>query len=197
MFEPGLLNWADIKSITLAKSGKLWLGTAQGIASFDGNDVMYLSQFNKDGNIASVYQHIESFAEDGFGHIWFAAGDSLVKLNIKTGKTFTKAFPYFDSSNTTKRYGGHNPYMDGEGKLWFGLGRNGFVIYDTANQKFEHYNFDSSKPEEWQDRYHNTAVYFMQDLSYKNIVWIACYGSGIYSFDKSKKKIFKNYHAAQ
>ena len=195
MFEPGLLNWADIKSITLAKSGKLWLGTAQGIASFDGNDVMYLSQINKAGNIASVYQHIESFAEDGFGHIWFAAGDSLVKLDIKTGKAFTKAFPYFDSSNTTKRYGGHNPYMDGEGKLWFGLSRNGFVIYDTANQNFEHYNFDSSKPEEWQDRYHNTAFYFMQDISNKNIVWIACYGSGIYSFDKSKKKIFKNYHA--
>ena len=195
MIEPGLLNWADIKSITLAKSGKLWLGTAQGLASFDGNDITYLSQFNRAGNITAGYQHIESFADDGLGHIWFAAGDSIVKLDITTGKALTKAFPYYDSANTSKRYGGHNPYMDGDGKLWFGLGRNGFVIYDTVRQNFEHYNFDVTRPEEWQDRYQNTAFYFMEDPANKNIVWIACYGSGIYWFDKIKKKVFKNFHA--
>ncbi|MEO6844205.1 MAG: histidine kinase [Ginsengibacter sp.] len=196
MFEPGLLKWADIRSITLAKSGKLWLGTAQGLASFDGNDIMYLSQFNKARNIAKGYQRIESFADDGIGHIWFAAGDSLVKLDIITGKVFAKTLPNFDPADTLKRNEGHNPYLDGEGKLWLGLGRNGFVIYDTAKQKFEHYNFDITKPQEWQDRYHNTAFYFTQDLSNKNIVWIACYGSGIYWFDKNEKKIFKNFHAA-
>ncbi|MEO6135373.1 MAG: hypothetical protein ABIP35_09480, partial [Ginsengibacter sp.] len=156
MFEQGLLNWADIKSITLAKSGKLWLGTAQGLASFDGNDIMYLSQFNKAGEITTGYQHIESFADDGFGHIWFAAGDSLVKLDIISGKAFTKVLPYFDSSNTSRIYGGHHPYLDREGKLWLGLSRNGFVIYDTAKQNFTHYNFDSSQPEAWEDRYKNT-----------------------------------------
>ncbi|MEO8961058.1 MAG: hypothetical protein ABI325_04200, partial [Ginsengibacter sp.] len=196
MFEPGLLKWADIRSITLAKSGKLWLGTAQGLVSFDGNDITYMSQFNKAENITTDYQHIESFADDGLGHIWFAAGDNIVKLEIITGQTFTKALPYYDSTNTSKRYGGHNPYMDGEGNLWVGLGRNGFVLYDTARQKFEHYNFDITRPGDWRDRYHNTAFYFMEDPSNRNIVWIACYGSGIYWFDKNKKKVFKNFHAA-
>ncbi len=196
MFEPGLLKWANIRTITLAKSGKLWLGTAQGLASFDGNDIVYLSQFNNASNIAKGYQRIESLADDGIGDIWFAADDSLVKLNVITGKTFTKALPYFGSGNNSKKYGGHNPYLDGAGKLWLGLGRNGFAIYDTAKQNFEHYNFDITRPEEWEDRYKNTAYCFMQDPFNKNIVWIACYGSGIYWFDEKKRKVFKNFHAA-
>ncbi len=195
MFEPGLLNWADIKSITLAKSGKLWLGTPQGLASFDGNDILYLSQFNKAGIITPGYQHIESFADDGLGHIWFAYGDSLVRLDIISGKAFTKVLPYFDSSNISRKYGGHHPYLDREGKLWLGLSRNGFVIYDTARQNFTHYNFDSSQSEAWEDRYKNTANSFIQDPFDNNLVWIACYGSGIYWFDKKKKKVFKNFRA--
>ncbi len=83
------------------------------------------------------------------------------------------------------------------GKESFGLGwAEMALLYNTAQQKFEHYNFDMTRPEAWEDRYKNTAYCFMQDPFNTNIMWIACYGSGIYWFDKKKKKVFKNFHAA-
>ena len=195
MLEAGLFKWADIKTITLAKSGKLWLGTSQGLASFDGNDMVYMSHFNNRQSIKD-YQRIERFVDDGIGHLWFATQDSVVKLNLTTGNTFANPLPFFDSGKTGKKYAGYNPFLDSDGNLWLALGDNGFVIYDTAKHSFDHYNFDATKPAAWADHYKNNAYFFMQDPVNENKIWIAGYGSGIYMFDKNKKKVSKNFHAA-
>ena len=59
-----MFKWADIRSITLTKSGKLWLGTAQGLASFDGNEMVYISQY-RNAKEGYDYQRIDKLADDG------------------------------------------------------------------------------------------------------------------------------------
>jgi anti-sigma regulatory factor (Ser/Thr protein kinase) len=196
MLESGMFKWADIRSITLTKSGKLWLGTAQGLASFDGNEMVYISQY-RNAKEGYDYQRIDKLADDGKGNLWFPYGRNLVKLDIKTGKSISTELPYFDSTEAKIRYNDYSPYLDKKGKLWLTLGFNGFVIYDTVTKIFEHYNFNPDKPKNWNDRYKNQAYYFEQDPFSEGVMWIAEYGDGIYRFDRNQKNIQKIFRAAR
>ncbi|MEO8112653.1 MAG: triple tyrosine motif-containing protein, partial [Ginsengibacter sp.] len=192
MFAPELFKQADVRSIVLAKSGKLWLGTSDGLASFDGNEITYLSQYRNEG---AGFHRIERLIDDGRNNLWFPYEDKLIKMNVQTGKMEKIAMPYYDSTSNKTWYS-FSPYMDKQGQIWMALGNNGFVVYDTAAKKFEHYNFDSQKPAGWEDHYKNRAYYFTQDSTDGNIIWIAEYGDGVFMFDKNKKSIQKRFRAA-
>lgn len=193
MLDPNIFKRADVRSIVLAKSGKLWLGTSDGLASFDGNEITYLSQYRDE---ATNLHRVERLVDDGRNNLWFPYEDKLIKMNVQTGKMEKISLPYYDSTSNKTWYGGFNPFMDKQGEIWMALGNNGFIIYDTTAKKFEHYNFNPQKPPYWEDHNKNRAYYFEQDLSYDNIIWIAEFGDGIFEFDKNKKVIQKRFLAA-
>jgi ligand-binding sensor domain-containing protein/signal transduction histidine kinase len=163
-------------------SGILWIGTADGLNSFDRRT----RQFTRYQNASTIGNYFNKFStgidEDREGNLWIATDRGLIKLN-KERKAFTTYLsnsndPFSISSNTVSTL-----YIDRAGILWVGsvnaklnkanLNQKpfGLVIHDPANA-----NSLSS----------NNVTSILEDSS--GIVWIGTYDQGLNRWDKKANR---------
>ncbi len=194
MLENGILHKLDITGIYFTHEGKIWFGTGEGLASFDGNDFrIYPVNAKREENINP--ERVLAFVEDKDGFIWiFSPNHVLAKFNSRKATyekvDFLKGYIIPDNKIRISAL-----YFDGQNKLWMGSADYGFFIYDPATGKSEHYNLDNAKPGMWDSRYGNTVRYFVEDPNDNNTMWLACYGLGLLRFNKQTKTISKNFRA--
>jgi ligand-binding sensor domain-containing protein len=114
--------------------GIIWLGTSDGVTTWDGNTFTKISTTTLRGTNAKPYQptttdpqygivsqenEINAITQDSKGHFWFAAYKAVYRYD---GKTFTN-FTVNDGiqNNTGIEFGWIEGIKeDKEGKIWFG-----------------------------------------------------------------------------
>jgi len=136
--------------ITESEDGAIWIGTTNGLNSFDKRKKVFTRYLNdpkdknslSDNNILSVYF-------DSKGFLWIGTKEGgLNKLNLKT-KTFTHYMhnpktqdPSFDIGK-----GEVNAITeDADGVLWIGLSESGLKKFNRKSEKFTHYHHNPNDP---------------------------------------------------
>ncbi len=120
-------NWSTVdglpdttvRAITQDRHGYLWVGTAGGIARFDG---IRFRSFTTGNTPALVSDNIYDLAEDAFGRIWFATSHGLAVREQDD-------FRWYDSPDGP----GSNPVfgvaVDGSSQVWVQF-RDGLLRHD-------------------------------------------------------------------
>jgi signal transduction histidine kinase len=187
--------WVNTKYLTTGKIPLARLDT-----TFDGLTLLFKDSRNNiyikkgSGNIFYYRRANETFkildysneltrigetstiSEDPQGNIWFG-GFGVKRFNSKLQKfdTLLKSFPHIKSFNTSIS---SNIVFDKKGKMYFGTGGNGLIIYDLANKKFTLLTRNEGLPD-------NTihAICFHNDK-----IWLGT-ESGLANYDISTKRI--------
>ncbi len=156
----------QINDIIQDRSGRLWIGTANGAVSYDGNVFSYPS---RESSIAN--NPVKTIYEDKHGNIWFG---TVRKGLVRYGASIYKSFTINDgmlSDNVNA------VCDDKDTNIWIGTSE-GLSRY--RNKKFVNYTTS-------QGLVGNTVFDLLFDNN--NVLWIATSG-GLSSFDGNK---FTNY----
>ncbi|WP_042273543.1 ligand-binding sensor domain-containing protein [[Clostridium] dakarense] len=176
--EDGLSN-NDVKSLYIDSEGTLWIGTADGLCTFDRkNKFTDCRELLKKIGINKV--SIVDIIEDKDNNMWFAGGvkGELIKLNKSTGE--------IKDYNVTKRMNQSNDTVlslniDSKDNIWIGT--------DYGLIKFNHKSEKSTRYTELNGLANNFVYGIILD-KYEDI-WVST-NHGISKFDVSKEK-FINY----
>ena len=115
----------------LDKEGILWLGTNNGVYSYDG---IFFTKFSVENGLCN--NQVLAIIEDAEGNLWFGTDDGLCRYDRKT---FTHIpIPFSDTSSVwlDKVYPIINPNavhalaQDKKGNIWIGTGGAGVYRYD-------------------------------------------------------------------
>ncbi len=192
MVENAAFHKLDVTGIYFSKDGRLWFGTSEGLASFDGNDVK-VYPVNDAQNKEIINDRIVAFGEDREGDIFLVTvQQKLTRFSAITGKY--KNVDFLKNDSLKKQLGIAKLYFDRDHKLWLATNR-GFFIYDIHADKYEHYNLQPSNPASWTERYSNTVYDIKEDRHDPDKIWIASHGLGILSFNKKTKIISRKFTA--
>jgi ligand-binding sensor domain-containing protein/serine phosphatase RsbU (regulator of sigma subunit) len=143
------------------KGGKIWLGTDNGLAMLDGNDVYVYS--SKEG---LSHNNVWSLLEDSRGNLWI--GTSGGGVNLFDGKTFARF-----SVKEGMGYNNVNSLLeDKDGKIW--IGTNGGGVTVVNGKTFVTYD-------QLYGLTHNSVLSLTLDK--KGHVWVGTNGGGVCVFD--------------
>ena len=175
------------KCIFIDKDGLVWIGSDNGIKSYDG----YRFNINR-SSAKSPYilpsNNIQAITGTKDYSLWIGTKNGLVEMNKQTGKFTTHklsqskaakgVFPLFTASN---------------GDVWLGYGGASLFRYSYKEQKF--YTYDS----------HNTIVVEPNGKRYpmphmdiqsftenkKGEIYLGTWASGIYRVDTKRNRLYK------
>ena len=189
-----LLQGAEIERFFVTKDGCLWFGTTRGLASFDGSEMVYYG--NK--GLSSVPNfRVKDLVEDKDGNLWIVSTEhGVIYFNRKTG-LFKKPGIAINKQIQSSQIVFAKICIAKNGILWIGTWYRGFFMYDPFTNKCSHYSLNPDMPEEWESKYQNSVRNIIEDKNDSNIIWLACYGNGIYSFNKKTKALSKKFHCFQ
>ena len=202
------LNHDTVRSIIEDSKGILWVGTDNGVCSFDGKS---FTQFTQEAGVKGDI--IMALEEDSKGNLWIGSFDGVSKFD---GKEFVHI-----TSQEGLSYPRINDIIeDKDGNLWFsteGKGVNKYdgnsITYYTAEEGLSHDRtkslFEDGKGNIWISTYgglnilresgftnmsnlkkngENSVWSVMRDS--KGYLWIATYGDGVKRFDGQKLETF-------
>src|SRR5262245_61569315 len=92
------LSQNSVHCIYQDRDGLLWLGTQDGLNSFDGHNFKAYKYNSADTSTISD-QFVLSIAEDANGYLWIGTRSGVNKLNKNTGK-FTRYYFSAEEKNT-------------------------------------------------------------------------------------------------
>jgi ligand-binding sensor domain-containing protein len=171
-----LQKW-DIRKISVAADGKLWLSTGNGVASFDGTDVRFFGQSDKAGR----FMHNRSISRcyfDSSGNLFcLLSGGDISYLHIKSG--LVERLNIYIQSEDSSAFYFPIPYTEmliDKNNLWVGRTNMGFMCYDLETKQTKTYSI-------YNDKTHTTVTSIRKDLKMDRILWLGT-NNGIYSFNK-------------
>ena len=119
--DPTSLSGSYIRSICVAKDGRLWVGSiSDGLSIFDPRTEKF-TQFRHDATRQNslAHDHVEAIAEDRDGHFWLATDNGLDRFDPTSG-----TFEHFQHDPQNPASLANNQVrallMDHEGELWVG-----------------------------------------------------------------------------
>lgn len=117
--------------------GLLWMGTSSGIRAYDGYEVhrWYVSAIEQYPQLRS---DVRCIVTDGEGYLWAGTNDGLVRITMHTGAARLYRFPKQSQQII------YALFVAGDGVLYAGTD-DGFSVYDSAGDKFVHYNVDNAR----------------------------------------------------
>ena len=185
-----LLQSAEIEKFFVTRNGCLWFGTNLGLASFDGSETMYYG--NKGLGGVSNYR-VTDLCEDKTGNLWMITPDyGISYFNRKTG-LFKKIEISVNEKINSSQIQFIKIFIDRQGLVWLGSRNNGLFKYDPSTNAYSHYNINAGKLPDWLSNYENIVRDIIQDKNNDNILWLGCYASGIWSFNKQTQKLSKRF----
>jgi ligand-binding sensor domain-containing protein len=172
-----------IQVVMRDKQGILWIGTENGLSSFNENENQW-TPFNRTltGNNVQGQAFVESTAGDIWIGTWF--GLNRISADRKTVTFFTS-----DSTKATNLSSDHVTalYLDNKtNTLWIGTFGGGLNRLDIANNTVTHFTEEDGLP--------NNTIYGIRKDNDNNL-WMST-NNGLSRFNPTTK-IFRNYDATE
>lgn len=175
----------QIRCIFFDKEGLLWIGTNNGLKSYDGYTY---KTYKADVYSPSIFPNntILCIKEDNHDNLWLGTRDGLVRMNKRTGKFQTYHLP-----NDTQRII-YTLYIAKNGTLWIGTD-GGLSYYHEQTNKF--YTYDEKSwaisPEGKKKRIGSFGVKAILEDKNGDFL-IGTWSNGLMRFN-IKKKLFLQY----
>lgn len=166
----------------LDSRGMLWIGTEDGLASFDGTE--FTTYFHEDSENSLPKNYIVDIVEDKKGYLWISTSGGLARFDPFTN-CFQRIKLPFDKEGLFSA-GTAKIYIDKEDVFWIASYRGGFFSYDPEGEKITRYTLPGFRQEYARDT--NTAHNFLEDPLDSTILWITA-RNGLYRLDKKTDKI--------
>lgn len=128
----GLANNA-VYSIAQDGKGKMWLGTIDGLHSFDGNEIRVW----RNEAIKTLGSNIYAIHEDNFGNLWVGSEKGLALFNLHT-ESF-KPFDIQTDAGIKINAPVGRLITDRNQNIWIATGGQGLFRYDVANNELKQY----------------------------------------------------------
>lgn len=189
--EQGLVN-SRILSLMQDRQGFVWIGTAEGLDRFDGQDFVHFQNDPEDPKSLSN-NVVWSIYQDRDGYIWVGTTGGLNRFDPLT-ESFTRyqhdpANPNSLSDDTVNAI-----YEDRNGVLWIGTGQGGLGRFDRTSQTFIHYENIADNPSSLSN---NDVTNIGEDRTGR--LWIGTYGGGLNLLEPSQNAngppTFRRFHA--
>lgn len=114
----------NINCLAMGEDGTLWMGSDEGVASYDGTNVVRYTQ--GDGLISDASASVNDIIPVGDGTLWIATSDGLSRFDPISFQTFTTSDGLPNGGITSGR-------ITPEGRLLFG----GRVLVEYDGERFE------------------------------------------------------------
>ncbi len=178
------LPQATVSSVSTDSKGFLWVGTAGGLARYDGYNFKTFEHSPDNPNSLSQ-DSIRSITEDSNGYIWVGTELGLNRFNPKL-EVFKKYF--FDIKNPNSL---SNNYVttiteDSQGYLWIGTRNGGLNRFSPKLEVFTHFKSDADNTN---SLINNTILAIFEDS--QGTLWIGTQ-NGLELYD-SKSESFIHY----
>lgn len=177
-------NWNYIHSIYRDKNKKIWLGTRDGVVSFDkttGKAVSLCEKIKSTGCNILNGNRISQIVEDNTGYLWFASYYGLLRFNSPKGIIDRWTSNSNDSISLPSNIF-NCITKDSKGNFWVGS-EKGLVFVDPITRKIENL---STKYEE--NAVTQTAIYCIAVDEAHKAVWAGS-SIGLIKFDMQGKFI--------
>lgn len=171
-----------IRCVLQDSRGMLWIGTADGLNTYDGYT---FNTFRKSGTNANTIRgnFITELMEDRVGDIWIgymAGGVSC--YNISTG--IFRHFPLKELSDEMNNKAAEISvlYADGKNEIWIGVVGAGFFKLDKSTGKWTHRDLTNDKGvplTSSKDKSYNTVFATHEDKN--DVMWLAT-AAGLYYY---------------
>ncbi len=169
------------KNITGDKDGLIWIGTSDGLNSFDKRTGKFTQYKHIPHDITSVSNEITKSILPDDNVLWISTGGGGLYKFDKTTGTCTH---YRHDSNDKNSISGNiviESYIDSKGNFWVSTEDGGLNKFDKQTGKFTHYGLDCGFPS-------NSTKHILEDS--EGYLWISI-GSSIAKFDPSISKVVK------
>jgi ligand-binding sensor domain-containing protein/anti-sigma regulatory factor (Ser/Thr protein kinase) len=185
----------NIRKICVAKDGKLWLSTSNGLASFDGSNIRLFGR-GEGGNMVMGNRKILNCYPDSSENLFcLTTGGETFYLHTKTGKV-ERLNIHIPSEDSSEFYS-PQPYTEmliDNNFLWIGRRKMGFICYNLLTKQTDAYHIDSTR-NPYGSQYINTVESIQKDLKRDEILWLGT-SNGIYSFNKITRELKRNFHCS-
>ena len=171
---------AEIGALFLDKQGLLWIGTTDGLLSYDGYT---LREYLTDKNALNLVQssHVISLAESGC-QLWIGTYDGLLRMDRRTGHLRRYDLPRKSQQII------YTLFAAKDGTIYVGTD-DGLSVYNATSDSFSHYNDRNTVATYADGRRDSTWGY-----SVKSIVelpdgdlLLGTWNSGLLRFDPKKR----------
>lgn len=177
------------KCITIDKNGLIWIGSDNGVKSYDG---YHFQTYRNGANTPNTLPNntVISLAEGYDNQIWIGTKNGLAKLNQKSGK-----FTHINLASKQVSKTVYPLFTARNGDIWIGIEQK-LYKYSAKDQKFQAYNNRNTIIQTYDGKkipMPNLDIQsFAEDA--KGRIYVGTWGHGIYQFD-SKKRILHKYHS--
>ena len=183
------LQQTEIRNLSVAKDGKLWLSTNKGIASFDGTEVNFFGHKESD-NITSMWSSSISFLnpiEDKKSNLFVVTiSGPTYYFDTKTGKA-----NYLEIMSNNKKNYIPQPYSDiyieNDSSIWLARYNGSFLHYKVFSKKTTYYNITDDE-----NSLKNVVTCIRKDQINSDLLWLAT-KNGIYSFNIRSGTLHRNF----
>ena len=179
--QSGLIPSNDVHSIFRDSNNRLWLGTQNGVLTYNFDNESFVSLSRKVGEASSVFEdnRVYDIAEDTNGNIWVGSRNGLHKYN---GKKLTSYYhTSYDANSLTSSFV-YDVLVDSDNQIWVATNK-GLNKYDKHKDSFIHYKRQKMT---CQNCLINNEVLALHEDS-KGYLWIGTV-SGLNKFDKNTEE---------
>lgn len=187
--DPHSLSGSYVRSLLVARDGRIWAGTfSGGVSAFDPRVERFTQYRHDDADTNSLAQdRVEGIAEDRGGALWFATNEGLDRLQPATGRfEHYRHSPNDPGSLAADQVRGL--LVDRQGRLWVGS-RDGLQRWNATTRRFERI---ASDPADRGSLAGQLVVRLMEDSQGR--VWIATAEQGAAMFDPAKGTLLRFPH---
>jgi signal transduction histidine kinase/ligand-binding sensor domain-containing protein/DNA-binding response OmpR family regulator len=169
------LSHDDITSIVQDNSGRIWIGTVNGLNKFDLQKDKITRYLYQPGILNTLTANrINALCLTNSGEIWIGThGDGLYNFNLKT----EKFMHYVHDSNNPNSLSDNvilSIYEDRSGMIWVGTFVGGINRINPNQKKFSHSHHDPENPKSIS---YNMITSIFEDTS--GVLWIGTDGGGL------------------
>ncbi len=176
-----------IRCIAKDKFGVLWIGTDDGLNSFNPLTGIFKRYYNNPSDPKSLSNNmIKQIFEDSDGELWICTNGGGLDLFDRKNNGFIHfkpdhKNPYSINDNIVWRI-----LQDKAGLFWLGTNSGGLNSFNKKTHKFTHYMKESKS----NSISENKILTLLEDS--KGNIWIGTAGGGLNKFDKTKN-IFETF----
>lgn len=176
----------SISTILATKSGKLLLGTDQGLYQYIFETDSCILYGRNNTNEVFPETAVKSILEDSYGHIWIGTwNNGLFRYDPEKGKYYS--YPQMNEGNSA-----HVLFEDSRKRIWVGTWGGGLQLlenaYDVENVKWKTFLYQKNNPN---SIFHNIIYDICEDTNSKTI-WIGT-SRGLSVLTDEEQGIFTNY----
>ncbi|MBK7628723.1 MAG: response regulator [Bacteroidales bacterium] len=173
------LSHNSVYSIIQDEEGLIWIGTKDGLNSYDGyNFKIYKHEFFDSASISNSW--VNALFEDSKGFIWIGTeGGGLNRFDKKSGE-FIRFRNKPEVRNSICSDIIYSIAEDNNSDIWIGT-RNGISVLDSTRKNFKNYFYDPLDP----GSLSSNIVYDIL-IDSKQRIWIGTYGGGLNLYEKAK-----------